>query len=314
MTTLEMLLAAWLSLQASAAGAPLELHPPAGPGAVERAEREVGYPLGETLRTVYAIADGQREPDGSTSPASSIPFFGPYRLVSLQTALETRRALRATAGEKPFPADWFPFATDGEGSGFAIDLVADEGESADRLIAYGARNPSSGDRPGSRFASTLTELLRRALNQRDPLHIHHDSDDPRLDSLRRWYEKHARQPSRGVEKVLAEALEPWLDDRAGHPPSSQPEHYEWFLAALIDRHAFCEGARGGQSADSREAARLAIDWLRHTGTITAARHRQLEAIRLDTDGRREALLARTKRERSAQGSVCSYSIDYRGVF
>jgi cell wall assembly regulator SMI1 len=179
-------LAAWLAFLASL-GVDMQLNPPASEERIAAAESEIGFRLPDDLRALYGVADGQREPSeivpGAGFSATGF-FFGRYAFASLEEALTEYRAwreihdeageafastydwTRARAGDAVHPdywrPGWFPFATDGGGNSYAVDLSPPPGGTYGQVIVIGR------DEDERRvLAPGLTEFLRQTA-QRAP--------------------------------------------------------------------------------------------------------------------------------------------------
>jgi cell wall assembly regulator SMI1 len=173
-------LAAWLAFLASL-GIDMQLNPPASAQQIAAAESEIGFRLPDDLRALYGVADGQREPF-ETVPGTGFTatgfFFGRYAFASLEEALTEYRSwreiheeagadfaatydwTRARAGDPVHPdywrPGWFPFATDGGGNAYAVDLSPPPGGTYGQVIVIGR------DEDERRvLAPSLTEFLRR---------------------------------------------------------------------------------------------------------------------------------------------------------
>lgn len=306
MDIVSALFTAWLSLTASIAGHPVELHPKAAFTVIQKVEQAIGQPLTDELRTLYRVANGQLIPDSDTMADSYKPLFFKYGFHSLDEALKLRQTLLFSADSNTFSTDWFPFASDGKGSGWAVDLGAFKEGPIGKLVAFGDASVNSDLTP------TISTFMKRALAHLDPLHMHQLSDRQLLDYLGRWYFKHSKNVSRPAEIAYAEALRPWV------LPSEKilyerPGNYPWLLAAHMDQHELCDGIGHFDVAEGNRAVKLAHDWLLKIRRIGPSRHKKLEAIRLNLKGVRDRLLAQTKRTMSNEGGYCQYSIDYKNL-
>ena len=139
------------------------LNPPAAPEAIARAEAEVGFAFPDDLRALYLRADGQRDTILIADPAPGklvLPLFGNFEFVPLREALRDYRTwkeifdeegedfaatyngdITARAGD-PVHAEywhpgWFPFANDGGGNAYAVDLSPAPGGRYGQVILIG---------------------------------------------------------------------------------------------------------------------------------------------------------------------------------
>ncbi|GAA1396434.1 hypothetical protein GCM10009613_47650 [Pseudonocardia kongjuensis] len=131
--------------------------PPAGPGAVDAAEREFGRPFPPGLRALYALSDGQ-QPDAGPLPVTTTIFPGTYALLPLGQALREYRnwvqivgpgesdpdvddVITVRAGDpvraRYWDPGWWPLATDGGGNSIAVDTVPEPGGTVGQLVVAG---------------------------------------------------------------------------------------------------------------------------------------------------------------------------------
>lgn len=164
------------------------LNPPATPEAIADAESRIGFALPEDLRDLYLIADGQKDSFEIRDPSPGrlvMPLFGGYDFVPLDRALREYRTWMevyeegggAAAGPDslvtvregdPVHPDywrpgWFPFAVDGGGNAYAVDLSPPPGGRYGQIILIG---PDEDERRV--LAPSLSELLAEAATLRDP--------------------------------------------------------------------------------------------------------------------------------------------------
>jgi len=180
--------AAWLAFLASL-GIDMQLNPPASPDQIAAAERRIGYAFPEDLRRLYLTADGQRSaldvvPGRGFNAAASL--FGRYEFVPLEEAVRDYEAWKgihddagpdfaatydwttARAGHPVHPdywrPGWFPFANDGGGNAYAVDLSPAPGGTYGQVILIGR------DEDERRvLAPSLGEFLRQAARRRPPV-------------------------------------------------------------------------------------------------------------------------------------------------
>lgn len=306
MDILTALFTAWLSLTGSIAGAPVQLHSKAAYTDIEQVEQAIGHRLTDELRTIYMMANGQVIPDPQIEDPSSRPLFQTYWFHTLDEAVDLRQDLLASTDSGVFTADWFPFASNGEGSGWAVDLGAAKEGSIGMLVAFGDASVSAN------FSSTISAYLQRALAQLDPLHLHQTSDRKLLGNMRRWYFKHSKSLSRPAEIAYTEALRPWVlpTEKILY---ERPGNYKWLLAAHMDQMELCNGIAHFDVEEGSRAVKLAHDWLRNIRRIATVRYEKFEAIRLNLDGKRDSMLARTKVTKSNDNGRCEYMIDYKNL-
>ena len=152
----------WLAfLAALGFRADAHLNPPAAPEAIARAEAEIGFRFPDDLRALYLRADGQRDTIRIADPAPGklvMPLFGEFEFVPLSEALRDYKgwkdlydedASSATFNERitvragdPVHAEywrpgWFPFANDGGGNAYAVDLSPAPGGRYGQVILIG---------------------------------------------------------------------------------------------------------------------------------------------------------------------------------
>lgn len=177
---------AWLAFLASLGfRADAHLRPPATPLALAAAEKEIGFALPDDLRALYLEADGQSDPFEITDPSPGtlvMPFFGAYDFVPLDRALDEYRtwmgvyedrgddfnAMITVRGGDPVHREywrpgWFPFAIDGGGNAYAVDLSPPPGGAYGQVILIG---PDEDERRV--LAPSLGEFLLKASRLRDP--------------------------------------------------------------------------------------------------------------------------------------------------
>lgn len=178
-------LAAWLTFLASM-GMDVPLNPPATEQKIAAAEAEIGFTFPDDLRQLYRAADGQRDslevvPRAPKTAAG--PMFGAYEFVPLESALREYRSWKsirdeagaefastydwttARAGDPVHPdywrPGWFPFALDGGGNAYAVDLSPAPGGTYGQIILIGR------DEDERRvLAPSLGEFLREAARRR----------------------------------------------------------------------------------------------------------------------------------------------------
>jgi len=108
------------------------LRPGAAPTMLAAAEQEIGYRLPEDVRALYALCDGQEDPDEVGGPL----LFPAHAFCSLARALAAWR-------EGPAEAGW-PLAEDEHGHHLVVDgtgegriVAVGSGDGADRVLASG---------------------------------------------------------------------------------------------------------------------------------------------------------------------------------
>lgn len=154
---------AWLRfLTSHGFAAEAHLNPPATENAIAAVEAEIGFRLPEDLRTLYLLADGQAPVSEKTDPAPGAivtPLFGEYDFVPLSRALDDYRAwdtvidgwgdddpnefITLPEGDPPVAREywrrgWFPFAIDGGGNAYAVDLSPVAGGTLGQIILIGS--------------------------------------------------------------------------------------------------------------------------------------------------------------------------------
>ena len=159
----EAALLAWLAY-ISSLGVDLraQFNPPATEAQIAAAEERIGYRLPDDLRALYRIADGQQEMDVYAERHAGSPvaaLFGQYVFVSLDEAVRDYGVWReiydeagpnfrseygwttARAGDPVYPdywhPGWFPFANDGGGNAYAVDLSPAPGGTYGQIILIG---------------------------------------------------------------------------------------------------------------------------------------------------------------------------------
>ncbi|WP_342250397.1 SMI1/KNR4 family protein [Sphingomonas sp. OTU376] len=140
-----------------------QLNPPATRAAIMAVEAEIGFRLPDDLRELYLRADGQKRfhaPIDPTPGTIVTPLFGGYEFASLSRALDDYRTwvdvidewgdesdpnewITLRAGDPPvareyFRRGWFPFAIDGGGNAYAVDLAPVPGGSHGQIIVIGS--------------------------------------------------------------------------------------------------------------------------------------------------------------------------------
>ena len=177
---------AWLAFLASLGfRADAHLHPPASLEALAAAEKEIGFALPEDLRALYLKANGQKDPFEIEDPRPGtlvMPFFGGYDFVPLDRALSEYRNWKGVFEERGddfndlitvragdpvhreyWRPGWFPFAVDGGGNAYAVDLSPAPGGAYGQVILIG---PDEDERRV--LAPSLGEFLQKAALLRDP--------------------------------------------------------------------------------------------------------------------------------------------------
>jgi cell wall assembly regulator SMI1 len=177
---------AWLALLAGLGfRANSHLHPPATPAALAAAEKEIGFALPGDLRALYLKADGQKDSFEIRDPSPGtlvMPFFGAYDFVPLERALAEYRTwqgvyedrgddfntLVTVRGNDPVHREywrpgWFPFAIDGGGNAYAVDLSPAPGGQYGQVILIG---PDEDERRV--LAPSLGEFLLKASRLQNP--------------------------------------------------------------------------------------------------------------------------------------------------
>ncbi|HEY5721939.1 MAG TPA: SMI1/KNR4 family protein [Allosphingosinicella sp.] len=156
---------AWLVFLASLGfRADSHLHPPATLEAIAAVEQEIGFALPDDLRGLYLKADGQKDPFEIRDPSPGtlvMPFFGGYDFVPLERALSEYRNWMEVYEEGGAGSDasfhdmvtvrsgdpvhreywrpgWFPFAVDGGGNAYAVDLSPAPGGQYGQVILIGS--------------------------------------------------------------------------------------------------------------------------------------------------------------------------------
>ena len=285
------LFAAYLLLHASHPAASGELNAPATPPRIAEAEREIGHPLTEDLRALYAIGDGQPS-DGGYDPerigGDVYLFFGRW-FRSIDEALEERRRLLADDA-RGFEPDWFPFATDDEGNGYAVDLESDELRDRGQLVSFSEGGALNLHR------SSIAELLQGYLEGWDPLSLARQSTDPYLSELGRWFEDHAGELEYEVHRQFTDALYPSIRGDRIFYGSEIAEFYDQVLAVQVDLMRRCEPEKLDATL---RATNLAVDWLRHIRQIDDARHEHLAGVLANEDGLGDAALRRAGARRTS---------------
>ena len=184
--TLEAALLPWLAyLSSLGVDMRAEFNPPATEVQIAAAEAEIGFALPEDLRALYRVADGQREIDGHARRTEAF-LFGHYAFEPLQRALVDYRAWKsvrddagadfaatydwttARQGDPVYPdywrPGWFPFATDGSGNAYAVDLSPAPGGTYGQIILIGR------DEDERRvLAPSLAGFLQQAAARRPPI-------------------------------------------------------------------------------------------------------------------------------------------------
>ena len=173
---------AWLAfLAALGFRADAHLNPPATPEAIARAEAAIGFRLPDDLRALYLRADGQRDTIAIADPAPGrlvMPLFGEFEFVPLEKALLDYKGWKQIyddeGGSATFNAGitvrsgdpvhaeywrpgWFPFANDGSGNAYAVDLSPAPGGRYGQVILIG---PDEYERRV--LAPSLAEFFARA--------------------------------------------------------------------------------------------------------------------------------------------------------
>lgn len=162
----------------------VQLNPPATDAAIAAAEREIGFAFPEELRALYSFADGQQEPEDVRGATAAL--FGRHHFVTLRDALTQYRSWKsiydeagadfrstynwttARAGDPVHPdywrPGWFPFATDGGGNAYAVDLSPAPGGTYGQVILIGR------DEDERRvLAPSLSQFLTQAAQRRPPI-------------------------------------------------------------------------------------------------------------------------------------------------
>lgn len=139
-----------------------QLNPPATKAAIMAVEAEIGFRLPDDLRELYLRADGQKRFDHPVDPMPGTivtPLFGGYQFAALSRALNDYRTwvdvidewgdesdssgwITLRPGDPPvareyFRRGWFPFAIDGGGNAYAVDLSPVEGGTHGQVILIG---------------------------------------------------------------------------------------------------------------------------------------------------------------------------------
>jgi len=140
-----------------------QLNPPATKAEIIAVEAEIGFRLPDDLRELYLRADGQKSLYEPIDPAPGTivtPLFGGYEFASLSSALDDYRnwvevidewgnesdpneCITLRAGDPPvareyFRRGWFPFAIDGGGNAYAVDLAPVQGGTEGQVILIGS--------------------------------------------------------------------------------------------------------------------------------------------------------------------------------
>jgi cell wall assembly regulator SMI1 len=185
--TFDAALLAWLAFLSSL-GVDMRTHlyPPASAARIAVAEAAIGHAFPEDLRALYRFADGQLTPEESDRrhPGAAVTaFFGDYAFSTLEEALAAYRSwaeVRAELGVSPdqgitaragdpvyaeyWRSGWFPFASDGGGNFYAVDLSPAPGGSYGQIIVIGR------DEDERRvLAPSLSAFLAQAAARRPPI-------------------------------------------------------------------------------------------------------------------------------------------------
>lgn len=190
----EMSFQAWLGFLSSLGfAAEAHLEPPASETAIVRAETDIGFRLPDDLRALYLRADGQNRSYEIDNPAPGMivtPFFGGYEFVPLAKAMaeycawegvldewpsdqDAHAFITLRAGDPPVAREywrrgWFPFAVDGGGNAYAVDLSPPPGGTYGQVILIGS------DEDERRvLAPSLTVFLAKAAAQRPAIDEEH---------------------------------------------------------------------------------------------------------------------------------------------
>jgi cell wall assembly regulator SMI1 len=185
--TFDAALLAWLAFLSSL-GVDMRSHvyPPASAARIAAAEAGIGHAFPEDLRALYRFADGQLSPEETERchpGAAGAAFFGEYEFFPLADALGSYRAWAEVSAELGASADqgitaragdpvhaeywrpgWFPFASDGGGNFYAVDLSPAPGGSYGQVIVIGR------DEDERRvLAPSLSAFLAQAAARRPPI-------------------------------------------------------------------------------------------------------------------------------------------------
>lgn len=154
----------WLAFLSSLGfAAEAHLRPPATEAELAGVEAEIGFALPADLRALYLLADGQTELRTIEDPAPGTtvaPLFGGYEFVSLSRATAdyhvwedvlndwpqghdphafiTLRAGDPPVARKYWQRGWLPFAIDGGGNAYAVDLSPPPGGTWGQVIVIGS--------------------------------------------------------------------------------------------------------------------------------------------------------------------------------
>lgn len=184
MTGMTTAWAAWTQFHAGR-GFAIEhfLNPPAPEADLAAIETETGYRLPDDLRELWRRADGQPDSYRIASPAPGTvisPVFGSYDFMACAAALAAYRDWTEVLEEygdtmndgitrregDPVQAaywipGWLPFAIDGGGNFYAVDMAPDEGGTYGQVILMG---PDEDERRvlGTGIAAWLTKTVQHA--------------------------------------------------------------------------------------------------------------------------------------------------------
>jgi len=176
------------------------LNPPATEADLAAIETETGYRLPDDLRELWRRANGQPDSYGIASPAPGTvisPVFGSYDFIGCAAALAAYRDWTEVLEEQgdtmndgitrregdPVQAaywipGWLPFAVDGGGNFYAVDMAPSECGTYGQVILMG---PDEDERRvlGTGIAAWLTDTARRAPpldNEAEPPLAHFDME------------------------------------------------------------------------------------------------------------------------------------------
>lgn len=342
MSTIEQALTSWLTVLASANSSIVQqLNPPATLERIEQVEETIGQSLPEDLKALYLIANGQKNyfpRKHSTSGKYDGPLFGRYEFSSIETALvswknwksiadmldNTNEFITARLGDPIdavyYRSSWFPFAEDGGGNAWAVDLAPIKNGTYGQIVQMG-----SDENERRVIAASLTELFTKASKNLKQVDLHPDKQEGVLFFEMDWTQpvlpavEHLQLTVEEQEFIQGlnsqkNAFNTWIDIQSptvsvgiiqlantrflNQQPTFQDEqytneHHESYNLNLAFEYLAAEKTSQNPTEaiiEFSESARLLHRWLLQTGDWTRAEYESAEAILSNYEGARDTAL------------------------
>lgn len=348
MSPIEQALTSWLTFLASAnSSIGLQLNPPATLAQIEQVEKTIGQSLPEDLKALYLVANGQKTYFPLKYLASGKydgPLFGNYDFSSIETALVSWQNWKSIEDTLDYTDDfittrlgdpidavyyrssWFPFAEDGGGNAWAVDLAPIKNGTYGQIIQMG---PDEDERRV--VAESLTELFTEASKNLKHVDLHPDKKEGLLFFEMDWTQPSF--PSAVSQQLIVEdpefiqllnaqknAFSAWLETQRSTASETSIQlantrflnqqsffqgeqyikrnHESYNLNLAFEYLAVEKTSQNPAEAiiEFSESARLLHRWLLQTGDWTSAEYKSAEAILSNDEAARDTALIKLSYE------------------